>query len=104
MTVIFYSYTKSERVRERETDRQTEAERETDRQRETERCIEVGWGCIEIMQTHNFFIPRVTSYSREYLCSSLPNKILDWSKLKALADNKINVTEKLKFVKQFWEG
>ena len=26
------------------------------------------------------------------------NKFLDWSKLKALADNKINVTEKLKFV------
>ena len=31
--------------------------------------------------------------------NSLPNhKILDWSKLKAFADNKINVTEKLKFV------
>ena len=25
------------------------------------------------------------------------NKVLDWSKLKAFADNKINVTEKLKF-------
>ena len=31
--------------------------------------------------------------------NSLPNdKILDWSRLKALADDKINVTEKLKFV------
>ena len=31
--------------------------------------------------------------------NSVPNdKILDWSKLKAFADNKINVTEKLKFV------
>ena len=31
--------------------------------------------------------------------NSLPNdKILDWSKLKAFADNKIDVTEKLKFV------
>ena len=31
--------------------------------------------------------------------NSLPhNKILDWSKFKAFADNKINVTEKLKFV------
>ena len=31
--------------------------------------------------------------------NSLPNdKFLDWSKLKALADDKINVTEKLKFV------
>ena len=35
---------------------------------------------------------------------SIPNdkfldlKFLDWSKLKALADNKINVTEKLKVV------
>ena len=30
---------------------------------------------------------------------SLPNnKILDWSKLKASADNKMNVTENLKFV------
>ena len=26
------------------------------------------------------------------------NKILDWSKLKALADDKINVVQKLKFV------
>ena len=31
--------------------------------------------------------------------NSLPNnKILDWSKLKAFADDKINVTEKLKFL------
>ena len=31
--------------------------------------------------------------------NSLPNdKILDWTKLKAFADDKINVTEKLKFV------
>ena len=31
--------------------------------------------------------------------NSLPNeRILDWSKLKAFADDKINVTEKLKFV------
>ena len=43
--------------------------------------------------------------SQEVYCSaksclnSFPiNKILDWSKLKALADAKINVTEKLKFV------
>ena len=33
------------------------------------------------------------------LVNSLPNdKFLDWSKLKACADNKINVSEKLKFV------
>ena len=32
-------------------------------------------------------------------CNSLPNnKILDWSKIKALADDKINVTQELKFV------
>ena len=31
--------------------------------------------------------------------NSLPNnKILDWSKLKAIADDKIDVTEKFKFV------
>ena len=31
--------------------------------------------------------------------NSLPhNKILDWSKLKAFADDKLNATEKLKFV------
>ena len=28
----------------------------------------------------------------------LNNKFLDWSKLKAYADDKINITEKLKFV------
>ena len=34
-----------------------------------------------------------------FVFNSLPNdKFLDWSKLKALADNKINATEKLKFV------
>ena len=32
------------------------------------------------------------------ILNSLPyNKILDWSKLKAFADDKINVTENLKF-------
>ena len=36
---------------------------------------------------------------QQYLLNSLPNdKILDWSKLKACAEDKINVTEKLKFV------
>ena len=31
--------------------------------------------------------------------NSLPNdKLLDWSKLKAFADEKMNVTQKLKFV------
>ena len=33
------------------------------------------------------------------MLNSLPNdKILDWSKLKAFADDKLNATEKLKFV------
>ena len=33
-----------------------------------------------------------------FLVNSLPNdKILDWSKMNAFADNKINVSEKLKF-------
>ena len=39
------------------------------------------------------------------LLNSLPNdKILDWSKLKALADDKINVTYKLKFVSERLEN
>ena len=34
-----------------------------------------------------------------FIFNSLPNdKILDWSKIKAYADDKINVTEKLNFV------
>ena len=37
--------------------------------------------------------------SRMSSINSLPhNKILDWSKLKAFADDKLNATEKLKFV------
>ena len=37
-------------------------------------------------------------YDKLYNFKSVPNnKILDWSKLNALADDKINVTEKLKF-------
>ena len=35
----------------------------------------------------------------KWVFNSLPNhKYLDWSKLKAFADDKINVTEKMKFV------
>ena len=48
---------------------------------------------------------KVLNVVKSHLCSalsflnSLPNnKVLDWSKLKALADDKINVTEKLNFV------
>ena len=38
--------------------------------------------------------------SLNFLLNSLPNdKILDWSKMKALADDKIDVTQKL----TFWE-
>ena len=37
--------------------------------------------------------------------NSLPdNKILDWFKLKAIADDKINTTEKLKFVLRWVEN
>ena len=37
--------------------------------------------------------------TKKKVFNSLPNeKILDWSKLKAFADDKINVTEKWKFV------
>ena len=38
-------------------------------------------------------------FLQKVLLNSLPhNKILDWSKLKAFADDKLNATEKLKFV------
>ena len=46
------------------------------------------------------------SLSMEMSCiNSLPhNKILDWSKLKAFADDNINVTESLKFVLRMFEN
>ena len=40
----------------------------------------------------------LTVYQRVPFSLTLYNKILYWSKLKEFADNKINVTEKLKFV------
>ena len=40
-----------------------------------------------------------TTCGQYNLVNSLPNdKVLDWSKLKALADDKITVAQKLKFV------
>ena len=40
-----------------------------------------------------------------YDFTSLPNnKIMDWSKLKAFADNKLNATVKLKFVLEWIEN
>ena len=40
-----------------------------------------------------------------FMANSLPNdKILDWSKIKALADGKINVVEELKFVSETVEN
>ena len=36
--------------------------------------------------------------TQTYLNASQNDKVLDWSKFKALADDKINVTENLKFV------
>ena len=45
--------------------------------------------------------------SRECVLSLLHDKILDWSIFKSLADNKINVTQNLKFVlgkvENIWE-
>ena len=39
-----------------------------------------------------------TPHNYSFLINSLPNdKISDWSKLKALADDKINVNEKINF-------
>ena len=43
--------------------------------------------------------PKIEDQLSNPTLNSLPNdKILDWSKLKALADDKINVVQKLKFV------
>ena len=45
---------------------------------------------------------RFSKWVENNVFNSLPNnKTLDWSKFKALADNKIKVTEKLKIL---WEG
>ena len=50
------------------------------------------------IQRRQFTNPCFLDYFQPAL-NSLPNdKILDWSKLKAFADDKINVTEKMKFV------
>ena len=50
----------------------------------------------KIQIDHFFFL----QYSQRFF-NSLPNdKFLDWSKLKAFSDNKINVIVKLKFVLQ----
>ena len=40
----------------------------------------------------------ILSFGEKSRVNSLPNdKVLDWSKLKAFSDDKINVTEKFKF-------
>ena len=54
-----------------------------------------------MLVTSIFPFPKIVSILTEtnFTFNPLPNdKILDWSKLKAIADHKINVTEKLKFV------
>ena len=46
-----------------------------------------------------YFVNKLLLVSRYWDFNSLPNdKILDWSKFKGLADDKINVTQNLKFV------
>ena len=46
-----------------------------------------------------YFVNKLLLVSRYWDFNSLPNdKILDWSKFKSLADDKINVTQNLKFV------
>ena len=48
--------------------------------------------------SHNFFI-RPLPQDFVITSNSLPkDKVFDWSKLKGLADNKINVTQKLNFI------
>ena len=56
----------------------------------------------------NFLHVKRPSHIMVQSANSLPNdKILDWSKLKTLADDKIKVTEELNFVlgkrKHFWK-
>ena len=46
----------------------------------------------------NSVIINSSNLARQGLTVSPNHIFLDWSKLKAFADNKINVTEKLKFV------
>ena len=56
---------------------------------------------IWICQNQNFYVYAQISklfFTAVFLNSLLNNKTIDWSKLKAFADYKINVTEKLKFV------
>ena len=51
------------------------------------------------MHVRKKFLSTIILYHTIPTINSLPNdKISDWSKLKAFANNKINVTEKLKFV------
>ena len=53
--------------------------------------------------SHYYFVIR--NLVNKYAFNSLPNgKILDYSKLKACADDKINVTQKLNFVKEWVEN
>ena len=51
-----------------------------------------------------FLFPFSFSKSELYFNSSPNEKILDWSKFKAFADDKIDVTQKLKFVLEMVEN
>ena len=65
------------------------------------------WDCVVNSLPYIFFLwtlPKHGFVKIETICrgniNSLPNdKILDWSKFKEFSDDKINVTEKVKFVK-----
>ena len=62
----------------------------------------VRWGCTYVQALHHIGLHSLLFCHSfpvlETPFNSLPNyKFLDWSKLKAFADDKINVTQKLKF-------
>ena len=63
-------------------------------------------GNQQFLLSHNVF-KRLLSQSRQKLglCGKeltlTNNNVLDWSNLKAIADDEVNVTQNLKFV---WEG
>ena len=59
----------------------------------------LGYCKIQVLENMNQEAIACKKPTFVYPFNSLPNdKILDWSKLKAFADDKINITEKLKFV------
>ena len=60
-------------------------------------CTSKGFTEVRVNQDFSSFISQLKLGDWGFVNSFPNDKILDWSKLKALADDKINVNEKLKF-------